>query len=60
MKPYLVERIENYTGTVVKKTVPKKYEKLMTSQEASQLKTYMIWQVMYMNGLWKLGIIVKE
>lgn len=41
MKPYLVERIENYTGTVVKKTVPKKYEKLMTSQEASQLKTYM-------------------
>ncbi len=41
MKPYLVDRIENYSGTEVKKNMPEKYKRLMTSKEASQLKEYM-------------------
>lgn len=41
MKPYLVDHIENYTGSMVKKNMPEKYTTLMTSEEASQLKEYM-------------------
>lgn len=41
MQPYLVDHIENYTGTVISKNLPEKYKKLMTSEEASQLKAYM-------------------
>ncbi|MEE1314412.1 MAG: penicillin-binding transpeptidase domain-containing protein [Faecalimonas sp.] len=41
MKPYLVDRVENYTGTQVRKNLPEKYGRLMTSQEAAQLKDYM-------------------
>lgn len=41
MKPYLVDRVENHTGSTIKKNLPEKYGKLMTSEEASQLKEYM-------------------
>lgn len=41
MEPYLVEKVTNYTGTEVRKNVPKSYKKLMSSEEASQLKDYM-------------------
>lgn len=50
MKPYLVNRIENYTGATVKKYVPEKYGTLMTSQEAAQLKEYMRGVVDYGTG----------
>lgn len=50
MKPYLVDRVENYTGGVVKKNLPKKYATLMTSEEASQLKTYLSSVVEYGTG----------
>lgn len=41
MKPYLVDEITNYTGTSITKHMPEKYGTLMSSAEASQLKTYM-------------------
>jgi len=41
MKPYLVDRVTNYTGTQVSKTTPSSYAKLMSSEEAAQLKEYM-------------------
>lgn len=41
MEPYVVDRIESYTGNVIKKNMPKKYAELMTSNEASELKEYM-------------------
>lgn len=41
MEPYLVEKVTNYNGTEISKNVPKSYRKLMTSDEASQLKDYM-------------------
>lgn len=41
MNPYLVEKVTNYTGTEISKNVPKSYKKLMTSEEAAQLKEYM-------------------
>lgn len=41
MEPYLVDKVSNYTGTVVEKYMPKKYTDLMTSKEASRLKEYM-------------------
>lgn len=41
MEPYLVEQVTNYTGTEVRRNVPKSYRKLMTSEEAAQLKEYM-------------------
>lgn len=41
MEPYLVDRIENYTGSTIKKNMPQKYDELMTSTEASQLIDYM-------------------
>ena len=41
MEPYLVEKVTNYKGTEVRKNVPKSYKKLMTSDEAAQLKEYM-------------------
>lgn len=42
MEPYMVDRIENYTGTTVEKYMPKKYDELMSSKEASVLKEYML------------------
>ncbi len=41
MKPYLVDRVENHTGSEIEKNLPEKYGKLMTSDEAAQLKHYM-------------------
>lgn len=41
MEPYLVEKVTNNTGAEIKKNVPKSYRKLMTSDEATQLKEYM-------------------
>lgn len=41
MEPYLVEQVTNYTGTEVRRNVPKSYRRLMTSEEAAQLKEYM-------------------
>ena len=41
MKPYLVDCVTNYTGTVISKNKPDKYKELMTPQEASKLKDYM-------------------
>lgn len=42
MNPYLVDQVVSYTGTSVKKNMPKKYAELMTSEEASVLKEYML------------------
>lgn len=50
MKPYLVDQVVNYTGTVISKNMPEKYEKLMTSEEASILKDYMSGVVEYGTG----------
>lgn len=41
MKPYLVEAVTNYTGTIIDKNESESYKELMTSQEARQLKDYM-------------------
>ena len=41
MEPYLVDKVTNYKGTEIRKNVPKSYKKLMTSEEALQLKDYM-------------------
>lgn len=41
MTPYLVERVENYTGDTVKTYTPKSYKKLMTAQEAAKLSELM-------------------
>lgn len=41
MKPYLVDRIENYDGVLVKKYSPKSYKQLMTGKEATTLTTMM-------------------
>ena len=48
MQPYLVDQIVNYTGTVVEKNMPQKYTRLMTVEEAAQLKKYM--QAVVENG----------
>lgn len=41
MRPYLVDSVTNYTGSVIEKTKPEKYRTLMSSSEAAQLKDYM-------------------
>lgn len=48
MEPYMVDEIVSYTGASVEKRMPKKYDKLMTSAEAAQLKSYM--QAVVENG----------
>lgn len=40
-KPYVVERVENSSGEVIKQTEQKDYKVLMTKNEASQLNEYM-------------------
>ena len=47
MKPYLVDEITNYTGISVEKNMPEKYATLMSSEEAAQLKEYMMAVVEY-------------
>ena len=41
MKPYLIDSVTNYTGTIIDKNKPEEYGDLMTSEEAAQLKDYM-------------------
>lgn len=41
MKPYLIDSIENYKGTRVKKFSPASYDTLMTSEEVAVLTSYM-------------------
>lgn len=41
MKPYLVDRVQTYDGSVVSKTSPSKYKRLMTTDEARILGEYM-------------------
>lgn len=41
MKPYLVDKITNYSGTTVTKNMPEEYKQLMTSKEAAELTEYM-------------------
>lgn len=41
MKPYLIDKVTNYSGTTVKETEPEEYRQLMTTEEAAQLKEYM-------------------
>lgn len=41
MKPYLVDSITSYSGTIVSKNKPDKYKELMKPKEAAQLKKYM-------------------
>ena len=50
MKPYLVDRVENHTGAEIEKNLPEKYGKLMTSEEALQLKEYMTGVVSHGTG----------
>lgn len=47
MKPYLVDSVTNYTGTVIDKNKPEEYGELMTSDEAAKLKEYMTSVVEY-------------
>ena len=42
MEPYLVNHVENYTGSVIEKNMPHKYAELMSSEEAAKLKEYMM------------------
>lgn len=41
MKPYLIDRVENNTGDLVKKTSKETYKKLLTSSEAEVLQELM-------------------
>ncbi|MDO4312747.1 MAG: penicillin-binding transpeptidase domain-containing protein [Eubacteriales bacterium] len=50
MRPYLVDSVTNYTGTIISETTPEKYKDLMTSSEAAQLKAYMADVVNYGTG----------
>lgn len=50
MRPYLVDSVTNYTGTIISETTPEKYKDLMISSEAAQLKAYMADVVNYGTG----------
>lgn len=41
MTPYMIDRIENYNGSVVKRYEPEEYKTIMTEQEADFLKSMM-------------------
>ena len=41
MKPYLIDKVTNASGTVMKESKPEEYKELMTADEAGQLKVYM-------------------
>lgn len=47
MSPYIIDSIENYTGSEISHTTPSSYGYLMTSSEASQLTEYMTSVVEY-------------
>lgn len=41
MKPYFVDRVQSYTGTIVKQYEPKEYKTILSKDEASMLQEYM-------------------
>lgn len=41
MKPYLIDSVTNYQGSVISSNKPEEYKRLMTADEASMLKDYM-------------------
>ena len=41
MKPYDIDRVENYLGSIVKENEPLEYKELMSAEEAGILKEYM-------------------
>ena len=41
MEPYLIDAVTNYTGTEVSRNIPKSTGRLITSEEAAQLRDYM-------------------
>ena len=41
-KPYVIDRIENYTGETVKKYEPSNYKRLMSEKEADFIDGYMM------------------
>ncbi len=47
MRPYLVDAVANYTGTVIDQTSSEEYKQLMSAAEAAQLKDYMTSVVEY-------------
>lgn len=47
MKPYLIDSVTNYSGTIIDKNEPEEYEELMTLDEATALKDYMTSVVEY-------------
>ena len=50
MKPYLVEKVTNYKGVEISKNKPEAYKELMSSSEASQLKSFMTDVITYGTG----------
>lgn len=42
MKPYVIDRVENNTGTVIKQFAPSSYRKLMSETEAEELTKLMV------------------
>ncbi len=47
MRPYLVDSVTNYQGTLVEENEPSEYQRLMTISEAATLKDYMTSVVEY-------------
>ncbi len=47
MRPYLVDTVASYSGTIIDQKKPSEYKSLMTSKEAAQLKDYMTSVVEY-------------
>lgn len=41
MKPYIIEHVENSTGTVIKQFAPAAYKRLMSEEESAALKSLM-------------------
>ncbi len=50
MSPYIVDSIENYTGSTITQYSPKSYSDIMTSQEAAELSSYMEAVIEYGTG----------
>jgi len=47
MRPYLIDSVTNYKGTIIDKNEPAEYAELMTADEAARLKEYMSGVVEY-------------
>lgn len=50
MKPYLVDRIENYEGVSVKRFMPSAYRRLMSASEAQEMTTLLEGVINYGTG----------